>query len=29
MSEHKDKLSLQKRRVRAAYDTEYMNSLFK
>jgi predicted transposase YbfD/YdcC len=29
ISEHKDKLSLQKRRVRAAYDTEYMNSLFK
>lgn len=29
ISERKDKLSLQKRRVRAAYDTEYMNSLFK
>jgi predicted transposase YbfD/YdcC len=29
ISQHKDKLSLQKRRVRAAYDTEYMNSLFK
>lgn len=29
VSEHNDKLSLQKRRVRAAYDTEYMKSLFK
>lgn len=29
ISEHDDKLSLQKRRVKAAYDTEYMKSLFK
>lgn len=29
IADHKDKLSLQKRRVRAAYDTEYMKSLFK
>lgn len=29
LSEHNDKLSLQKRRVRAAYDTEYLYSLFK
>lgn len=29
VSEHSDKLSLQKRRVRAAYNTEYMKSLFK
>jgi predicted transposase YbfD/YdcC len=29
ISEHNDKLSLQKRRVRAAYDTEYMKKLFK
>lgn len=29
ISEHNDKLSLQKRRVRAAYDTKYMKDLFK
>ncbi len=29
IAEHNDKLSLQKRRVRAAYDTEYLKALFK
>jgi hypothetical protein len=29
ISQHDDKLSLKKRRVKAAYDIDYMKSLFK